>query len=211
MPRHDELRAADARGRVSFAIMDQRARSWGSTSSTRRTSMAGPGRMALTEYDHRTLAGAGRRSAGQDRPGDEGVRSDGGVAERAATVGAATSGRRARTACGGCRPTTSTSTRCTTSTGRRRGRRSGRRWSTLIAAGQDHLCRQQQLRRLAHRPGQRGRCSPPLTWAWSASRAFTTSRSRTVELEVLPACRELRRGCDPVEPAGGRAAGRRTR
>ena len=33
-----------------------------------------------------------------------------------------------RRACGGCRPTTSTSTRCTTSTGPRRGTRSGRRW-----------------------------------------------------------------------------------
>ena len=46
-----------------------------------------------------------------------------------------TSARRARTACGACRPTTSTSTRCTTSTATRRGTRSGRRWSCSSQQG----------------------------------------------------------------------------
>ena len=36
-------------------------------------------------------------------------------------------------------------------------------------------------------------------------------RSRTVELEVLPACRGVWAGRHPVEPAGGRPAGRRAR
>ena len=40
--------------------------------------------------------------------------------------------------------------------GTRPGTRSGRRWSSSCA-GQGHLRRQQQLRRLAHRPGQRER------------------------------------------------------
>jgi aryl-alcohol dehydrogenase-like predicted oxidoreductase len=41
-----------------------------------------------------------------------------------------TSAGPARRVCGGCRPTISTCTRCTTSTGPRPGRRSGRRWSS---------------------------------------------------------------------------------
>ena len=42
------------------------------------------------------------------------------------------------------------------------------------AAGQNPLRRLLQLRRLAHRPGQRGRAERATSWAWSPSRASTT-------------------------------------
>ena len=79
---------------------------------------------------------------------------------------------------------------------------------TLVAAGQGHLRRQQQLRGLAHRAGERGRDAAATSSAWSASRASTTSRSRTVELEVLPACRDYGLGVIPWSPLAGRAARR---
>ena len=85
-----------------------------------------------------------------------------------------TSGGRARRACGGCRPITSTSTRCTTSTGPRRGRRSGRRWSSWSARA-----RSPTSAAATSPPGTSPSRSPPprhgTSWAWSPSRASTTS------------------------------------
>ncbi len=42
------------------------------------------------------------------------------------------------------------------------------------AAGQGAVRRQQQLRRVAHRAGQRGRGAPRIRWAWCPNRACTT-------------------------------------
>ena len=56
---------------------------------------------------------------------------------------------------------------------------------TLVQQGKVVYVGQQQLRWLAHRPGQRGR--ERHSWAWFPSRA-SIILNRTVELEVLPAC-----------------------
>ena len=50
---------------------------------------------------------------------------------------------------------------------------------TAVAAGQDPLRRQQQLRRLAHRPGPGGRGRAGTSPAWSASSRSTTCSSAT--------------------------------
>ena len=80
------------------------------------------------------------------------LRQDGRRPERPAAFRPTTSAAPARRACAGCRPTTSTCTRCTTSTATRPGRRSGRRWSSWCA---------------------RARCS---TWAAATSPAGTSPR-----------------------------------
>ena len=54
------------------------------------------------------------------------------------------------------------------------------RWS----AGQDPVRRQQQLRRLAHRPGPGGRGAAATSSAWSASSRSTTCSTGSVEIEV---------------------------
>ena len=76
------------------------------------------------------------------------------------------------------------------------------------AAGQDHLRRQQQLRRLAHRAGQRAsqgaRLSRPGQRAEPLQPVGPHGRARSAA--GVP---RLRRWCDPVEPAVERAARRR--
>ena len=111
--------------------------------------------------------------------------------------------------CAACRPTTSTSTRCTTSTATRRGTnlggdgaaRCGR--ARLLYVGSSnfagwHIAQAQRDRARASIPRPRQR-----------SRSFYNLHARTVELEVIPACRGTG-WADPVEPAGRRRA-RRTR
>ena len=97
-----------------------------------------------------------------------------------------TSGGRARKAFGGCRPTTSTSTRCTTSTGPRRGRRSGRRWTAcaqgkVIYVGSSnfagwHIAQANEAAARRHFLGL------------VSEQSHYNLVARTVELEVLPAC-----------------------
>ena len=121
-----------------------------------------------------------------------------------------TSAARARTACAACRPTTSTCTRCTTSTATRRGTRSGRRWSMLVAQGKVlyvgssnfagwHIAQANEAATARHFLGL------------VSEQSLYNLNARTVELEVIPACRGLRHGHDPVEPARRRAARRRAR
>ena len=75
----------------------------------------------------------------------------------------------------------------------------------LGAAGQGPLRRQQQLRRLAHRPGATAPPRRATSWAWSSEQSLYNLADRTVELEVLPGLPGLRPGRDPLEPAGRRA------
>ena len=70
-------------------------------------------------------------------------------------------------------------------------------------AGQDPLHRQQQLRRLAHRPGPGGRRPTPATPAWSASSPSTTCSSASIELEVIPAAQHYGLGIIPWSPLQG--------
>ena len=72
------------------------------------------------------------------------------------------------------------------------------------APGQGALRRQQQLRRLAHRAGQRGRPRRAASSASSPSRASTTCSARTVELEVAPG---LPRPTASASSPGARSAG----
>ena len=81
----------------------------------------------------------------------------------------------------------------------------------LVRAGQGALRRQQQLRRLAHRAGAgRGRRARHFLGLVSEQSLYNLN-ARTIELEVIPACRALRPRRDPVEPARGRPARRRAR
>ena len=78
---------------------------------------------------------------------------------------------------------------------------------TLIAAGQDHVRRQQQLRRLAHRPGQRG--GRPRAHARPRQRAEPLQPARAHRrARGAPGVSRVRRRHDPVEPAVQRAARR---
>ena len=125
------------------------------------------------------------------------------------TVGCrrATSAPRATTACAACRPTTSTSIRCTTSTGMRPWDEIWQAMDTLGAAGQDHLRRQQQLRRLAHHQGQRAGRGARLVRARQRAEPLQPARSHDRARGAAGVSRLWRRR-DPVEPAGGRRAGR---
>ena len=77
------------------------------------------------------------------------------------------------------------------------------------AAGQGALRRQQQLRRLAHRPGARSREVSAIFSGSSPSRASTISIERTVELEVIPACQAYGLGLIPWSPLAAWSAWRR--
>ena len=124
--------------------------------------------------DHRAMVRPGRRPAREDRPGDQGLRRDDRVAQRRPAVRPAHPAWPARTVCGACRPTTSTSTRCTTSTGPTPWEEVWQAIDTLVQQGKILYVGSQQLRRLAHRPGERGRRPSRTRSASSASRASTT-------------------------------------
>ena len=124
--------------------------------------------------DHRTVVRPGRRPAGQDRPGDQALRSDGRLAERRPALGPPhPEGVRGQPPPAADRPH-----RPLPDAPHRPDRALGRDLAGdghARPAGQDHLRRQQQLRRMAHRPGERDRRRAATPSASSASRASTTS------------------------------------
>ena len=161
--------------------------------------------------------GAGRRPPRRRRPGDQVPRADGGRRRRAdghrgdpnsaATRGAG-SCRRSRTACAGCRPTGSTSTRCTGPTRHRRRGDAGR-------ADRPAARRQDPRVRLARRtrPTRSSRRSG------SAERRglgrFVTEQPpysmlvRGIEADLLPVAEQYGMGVLPWSPlAGGWLSGR---
>src|SRR3954447_15844825 len=78
----------------------------------------------------RAARGAGAAGAGTTSSWPRRCPSRWGWARTTAACPPTTSAGPVRRACGGCRPITSTCTRCTTSIGPRHGRRSGRRWNS---------------------------------------------------------------------------------
>ena len=79
---------------------------------------------------------------------------------------------------------------------------------TLVDAGQGDLRRQQQLRGLAHRAGERSRASTATSSAWSASRASTTSRRARSSSKCCPRAARYGLGVIPWSPlAGGMLGG----
>ena len=158
--------------------------------------------------DHRALVCAGRRAARESRAGHQGLRRDGRVAQRVRACRRCHIKRPAKTACAACRPTTSTCTRCTTSTATRRGKRSGRRWSSW--------CARARCSTSAAATSPAGTSPRPTSAA--AQRHFMGLVSEQSLYNLIgahdragshPGLRGVRPGADPVEPAGGRAAGRR--
>ena len=151
--------------------------------------------------DHRPLVRAGRRAAREGRAGHQGLRADERLAERRRGCRRCTSARRATPACGGCRPTTSTSTRCTTSTATRRGRRSGRRWS---CSSRRARCSTSAARNFAGwhivQANEAARRRDFLGLV--SEQSLYNLNARTVELEVLPACRPTA-SAHPWSPLGG--------
>ena len=144
--------------------------------------------------------GGGRRE--RDRPRDQGLRPDVGGAERARASRRTTSAAPARRACGGCGPTTSTSTRCTTSTGTRPGTRSGRRWSCSCSRARcSTSARATSPAGTSRRRTRRRRGAD--SSASSRSRASTTSpRGRSSSRSSRPAARTAS-AILPWSPLGG--------
>ena len=106
-----------------------------------------------------------------------------------------------------CRPTTSTSTRCTTSTATRRGRRSGRRWSSSCREGKVLYVGSSNFAGW-HIAEARRSARPPLPGPGLASRASTTSTSARSNWRSIPACEEYGLGVIPWSPlAGGMLGG----
>ena len=132
------------------------------------------------------------------------------VAEQRPALGARTSAAPARTACGACRPTTSTSTRCTTSTATRRGTRSGRRWTCSCSrarcstSGSSNFAGWHIVQ--ANEARQAPRLARPRVGAEPLQPQRPHDRARGAAR-----VRALRRRHDPVEPARWRPARRRAR
>jgi aryl-alcohol dehydrogenase-like predicted oxidoreductase len=73
--------------------------------------------------------------------------------------------------------------------------------------GEDHLCRQQQLRRLGHR-GRAGRRGSPRVFGLVSEQSLYNLTTRAIELEVIPALEYHGIGLIPWSPlAGGVLAG----
>ena len=112
---------------------------------------------------------------------------------------------RSRTACGGWRPTGSTSTR-STAPSRHRHRRDARRAHRPRPRREDPLHRLLDVPGAADRRGAVGRASAGAASGSSASSRRTRCSSAAVEDDVLPDLPALRHGRDPVEPARRRLA-----
>ena len=150
-----------------------------------------------------SAAGSRRAAAGARRsswPPRSTARWATGPTSRASPPG--TSSGPARTRCGGCRPTTSTSTRCTTSTGARRGRRSGRRWRPWSRRARCST---------SARPTSPAGTSPQAQEAAGqrnflglvSEQCIYNLLTRHVELEVLPAAQHYGLGIIPWSPLHG--------
>ena len=201
LPRHDELRAADRRARL---VRDHGPGPRGRHQLLRHRQRLRLGRgRGPHRADRRALVRPGRRPPGADGARDQAVRLHGRLAQRRQAVGAQHPARLRRVAARGCRPTTSTSTRCTTSTGTPRGRRSGRRWRSCVAAGQDPLRRLVELRRLAHRPGPGGRRPPALPRARVRAVDLQPAHPRRRAARCFPAAQAYGLGVIPWSPLHG--------
>ena len=120
---------------------------------------------------------AGRRDRRAAR--HQGPHADGRRAQRRRPLPPPHHPRRARRACGGWAPTTSTSTRCTSGTARPRSRRRCDALDHLVQLGQGPLHRLLELRRLAADEGARRSPSGAATSASSSSRSTTRCRRAT--------------------------------
>ena len=197
LPGHHELRSRDrrahvvrnhgqsARGRSQLLRLSQRLRP---VQRTRRY-----------REDRRTLVRTRRRPTGTYGARDQAVRGHGELAQRRAALRAATSAGHATPPYDDCRPTTSTSTRCTTSTEALPGTRSGKPW---------RCCATRARSSTSARPTSRDGTSPPPR-VWRAHRKFMGLVSeqslynllaRQIELEVLPAAAEFGVGIIPWSP-----------
>ena len=161
--------------------------------------------------DHRPLVRAGRRPARAHRARDQGLRAHGRRARTTRGCRRSTSAARATRACAACRPTTSTSTRCTTSTASTPWDEIWQAMERAGRAGQGDLRRQQQLRRLAHRAGAAARPRSRHFLGLVSEQSLYNLTARTIELEVIPACRAHGLGVIPWSPLARRAARRRAR
>ena len=168
------------------------------TSSTRRTSAVGGRETALPRRSSGHWFAQGGWPARPYGAGDQAVCQHGPAGPmrvgclRSIFAGPAT------LLCGGCRPITSTSTRCTTSTGARRGTRSGKPWR-CCAPGQDTLCRVVQLCGMAHCQSA-GRGAQAQFMGLVSEQSLYNLLARHIELEVLPAAADFGVGIIPWSP-----------
>ena len=160
--------------------------------------------------DPRHVVRAGRRPPREDRARNQGLRPDDRVAERRAAVGTPHPRRVRREPASACRPTTSTCTRCITSTAARRGTRCGRRWRRSSSRARSSTSAAATSRagtscRRTKRPSRRN------FLGLVSEQSLYNLAARTIELEVLPACRAYGVGVIPWSPlAGGMLGGTAT-
>ena len=132
---------------------------------------------------------------------------DGGVAQRRRPLRAATSATPARRACAACRPTTSTSTRCTTSTATAPWDEVWQAMENLVDAGKVIYVGSSNF--AGWHIAQANEAAKHRNFLGLVSeQSLYNLASRTVELEVLPACRSYGVGVIPWSPlAGGMLGG----
>ena len=181
-----------------------RTRSWTARSSSASTSSTPPTATAAATgraRPSRSSAAGSRRAAAGARRSCSPPRSTARCPTGRTTGGCprGTSARPATPACAGCRPTTSTSTRCTTSTGTRRGTRSGRRWTCSSQQGKVIYVGSSNFAgwHIAQ-ANERGQARGSLGLV--SEQSLYNLLVRTVELEVLPACRDYGLGVIPWSP-----------
>ena len=200
MPGHDELRSADDRA-GQLRHHGPRARRSASTSSTPPTCTAGSSARASPSRSSAAgsprAAGAGTRSCWPPRST---ARWATGPTSRGCRPG--TSSPPARSRCAGCRPTRSTSTRCTTSPGPRRGRRSGRRWRSWSRRARCATSGR-PTSPAGTSPRRRSRPSRRHFLGLVSEQCIYNLLTRHVELEVVPAAQAYGIGIIPWSPLHG--------
>ena len=202
LPRRDDVRRLGQPRSRRVDPDHPRARSTpGSTSSTPPTSTrAGESE----EIVGKALARPPRRR----RPRHQGPRPDGRRPEPARQLAPLDHRRRSSTRCAGCRPTGSTSTRSTGPSPTPTSTRRLGALTDLVRAGQDPLHRLLDLPALGRSSRRSGSPSGAAASGSSPSSRPTRSSSAAIEEDVLPTCRALRHGRDPLEPARRRLADR---
>ena len=120
---------------------------------------------------------------------------DGSSPYRAQRPARARPGRDRRRLCGGCRPTTSTSTSCTASTPRSRSRRPGARWPSSVAAGKARVI---GLSEVTVAEIERARPSTP----WRPSSPSCRSGRATRSTRCVPCCAQHGIAFLPFAPLG---------
>ena len=159
--------------------------------------------------DHRALVRPGRRPAREGRPRHQGLRRHGRLAERAEALGAATSARPAKSRLRRLQTDHIDLYQMHHVDRETPWEEIWQAMEVLVGQGKVIYVGSSNFAGVAHRPGATRPPGRATSWAWSREQSLYNLMTADDRAGSDPGLPRLRAGRHPLEPAGGRPAGRR--